>query len=37
VFQPGREEVLATMLLNAAYMKDSYPNYESEAKSRARA
>jgi hypothetical protein len=32
VLQPGREEVLATMLLNAAYMKDSYPNYEEEAK-----
>ena len=32
VFQPGREEVLATMLLNAAYMKDSYPNYEEEAR-----
>jgi hypothetical protein len=32
VFQPGREEVLATMLLNAAYMKDSYPNYEAESK-----
>ncbi|HEV8333160.1 MAG TPA: hypothetical protein VGQ22_17175 [Steroidobacteraceae bacterium] len=32
VFQPGREDVLATMLLNAAYMKDSYPNYEEEWK-----
>jgi hypothetical protein len=32
VFQPGREEVLATMLLNAAYMKDSFPNYEAEQK-----
>jgi hypothetical protein len=30
VFQPGREDVLATMLLNAAYMKDSFPNYEAE-------
>jgi hypothetical protein len=29
---PGSEEVLATMLLNAAYMKDSYPNYEAEQK-----
>jgi hypothetical protein len=32
VFLPGSEQVLATMLLNAAYMKDSYPNYEEEAK-----
>ncbi|HKS58318.1 MAG TPA: hypothetical protein VJS12_23680 [Steroidobacteraceae bacterium] len=32
VFEPGREEILATMLLNAAYMKDSYPGYEEEAK-----
>jgi hypothetical protein len=32
VFQPGCEDVLATMLLNAAYMKDSYPNYEAEWK-----
>jgi hypothetical protein len=32
VFQPGGDEVLATMLLNAAYMKDSFPNYEAEAK-----
>jgi hypothetical protein len=32
VFQPGREDVLATMLLNAAYMKDSFPNYEEEQK-----
>jgi hypothetical protein len=31
VFQPGRDQVLATMLLNAAYMKDSFPNYEQEA------
>jgi hypothetical protein len=30
VFQPGGEEVLATMLLNAAYMKDSFPGYEEE-------
>lgn len=38
VFQPGREEVLATMLLNAAYMKDSFPDYEEEArKSQAKA
>ena len=32
VFEPGRAEVLATMLLNAAYMKDSFPNYEAELK-----
>ena len=31
VFQPGREDVLATMLLNAAYMKDSFPDYEAGA------
>ena len=30
VFPPGSEEVLATMLLNAAYMKDSYPRYAEE-------
>lgn len=33
VFASGADEVLATMLLNAAYMKASYPNYEQEAKS----
>ena len=27
VFQAGGDEVLATMLLNAAYMKDSFPGY----------
>ena len=32
VFQPGRDQVLATMLLNAAYMKDSFPGYEAEQK-----
>ena len=32
VFAPGSEEVLATMLLNAAYMKASYPKYEEELK-----
>jgi hypothetical protein len=32
VFAPGRAEVLATMLLNVAYMKASYPDYEQEAK-----
>jgi hypothetical protein len=30
VFQAGGDDVLATMLLNAAYMKASYPNYEEE-------
>jgi hypothetical protein len=33
VFAPGSDEVLATMLLNAAYMKDSFPGYEAELKS----
>jgi hypothetical protein len=37
VFAPGSEEVLATMLLNAAYMKDSFPNYEAEQNSQAKA
>jgi hypothetical protein len=37
VFEPGADEVLATMLLNAAYMKDSFPNYEEEQKSQAKA
>ncbi|HKQ14026.1 MAG TPA: hypothetical protein VJT80_11375 [Steroidobacteraceae bacterium] len=32
VFEPGADEVLATMLLNAAYMKDSFPGYEEELK-----
>jgi hypothetical protein len=32
VFRPGADEVLATMLLNAAYMKDSFPEYEAELK-----
>jgi hypothetical protein len=32
VFELGGDEVLATMLLNAAYMKDSFPNYETEQK-----
>ena len=35
VFQPGGDEVLATMLLNAAYMKDSFPDYEAESKAQA--
>jgi hypothetical protein len=30
VFRPGKDEVLATMLLNAAYLKDSYANYAAE-------
>jgi hypothetical protein len=37
VFMPGGDEVLATMLLNAAYMKDSFPGYEEEQKSQAKA
>lgn len=32
VFAPGGNDVLASMLLNAAYMKDSYPGYEEEQK-----
>jgi hypothetical protein len=32
VFAPGSDAVLATMLLNAAYMKDSFPGYEEELK-----
>jgi hypothetical protein len=32
VFAPGDADVLATMLLNAAYMKASYPGYEEEAR-----
>ncbi len=32
VFSPGSDDVLATMLLNAAYMKASYPGYEGEQK-----
>jgi hypothetical protein len=30
VFRPGEDAVLATMLLNAAYLKDSYANYAAE-------
>jgi hypothetical protein len=30
VFRPGEDEVLAAMLLNAAYLKDSYANYAAE-------
>ncbi len=31
VFRPETDEVLATMLLNSAYLKDSYANYAQEA------
>jgi len=31
VYRPGSQEVVATMLLNSAYLKDSYANYASEA------
>ena len=31
VFAPGSDEVLATMLLNSATMKESYARYEAEA------
>jgi hypothetical protein len=30
VYRPGGDELLATMLLNSAYLKDSYANYEEE-------
>ena len=30
VFRPGEDEALAAMLLNAAYLKDSYANYAAE-------
>jgi hypothetical protein len=30
VYRPGSEHVLATMLLNSAYLKDSYAGYERE-------
>ena len=32
VFEPGGGDVLATMLLNAAYMKESFSDYEAELK-----
>jgi hypothetical protein len=32
VFRPGEDDVLATMLLNSATLKDSYANYEAELK-----
>jgi hypothetical protein len=31
VFAPGTDDVLATMLLNSAYLKDSYANYAQDA------
>jgi hypothetical protein len=31
VFRPGTDDVLATMLLNSAYLKDSYASYAQEA------
>jgi hypothetical protein len=34
VFRPGTEQVVATMLLNSAYLKDSYANYVAEAAAR---
>jgi hypothetical protein len=30
VFRPGTNELLATMLLNSAYLKDSYPSYADD-------
>jgi hypothetical protein len=33
VFAPGGSEALATMLLNSAFLKDSYANYAAEAAS----
>lgn len=31
VYRPGTDDVLATMLLNSAYLKDSYANYAADA------
>jgi hypothetical protein len=31
VYRPGTDNVLASMLLNSAYLKDSYANYATEA------
>lgn len=31
VYRPGTNETIATMLLNSAYLKDSYANYAAEA------
>jgi len=33
VFAPGSDQVLATMLLNSASLKESFANYEAEAQS----
>lgn len=30
VYRPGTDEIVATMLLNSAYLKDSYASYEAE-------
>jgi hypothetical protein len=30
LFHPGEDEVIATMLLNSALLKQSYPHYECE-------
>jgi hypothetical protein len=30
VYEPGSDDILATMLLNSAILKDSYPNYDAE-------
>jgi hypothetical protein len=32
IYRPGSSDVLATMLLNSAYLKDSYAPYEAERK-----
>lgn len=31
VYRPGKDEVIATMLLNSAYLKESYAGYAAEA------
>jgi hypothetical protein len=36
VFKAGGNELLATMLLNSAYLKDSYANYEAEGRASAK-
>ena len=36
VFRPGSDEVLATMLLNSAILKDSYANYAADLASLSR-
>ncbi len=30
VYRPGTDDLIATMLLNSAYLKDSYANYAAE-------